>query len=167
MKNHRGTSKSTEKARESKKTLSNSGSCEIIDAIFNTNKTRGSIEKLLIEEWKCKICKKIFPDKSKLQRHSTAVHVSGEEKRSGNSPIEKLDFQQQKLREVEELLKKDNGDWKCKECSKTFSLKGDLRKHAEMHVTGLSFPCTRCSKIFPTRSRLADHKYLNHRGEKR
>ena len=84
-----------------------------------------------------------------------------EEKKQG----EISDLQKQKLKEVEEILVAENGRWKCKTCCRTFRKRDQVRKHAEIHVTGLSFPCKLCSKIFTTRMRLASHKHLNHRGD--
>ena len=70
--------------------------------------------------------------------------------------------QQQKLQEVEELLIKENGGWKCKECGKIATARSSLRLHAETHVSGLSFPCNHCSKSFNTRGRLGRHRSENH-----
>ena len=68
------------------------------------------------------------------------------------------DLQQQKLKEVEELTIKVNGGWKCRQCRKTFPDKGGIRRHAEIHVSGLSYPCDHCSKIFRNRASLYGHR---------
>ena len=70
--------------------------------------------------------------------------------------------QQQKLQEVEELLIKENGGWKCKECGKIATARSSLRLHAETHVSGLSFPCNHCSRTFNTRGRLGRQRSENH-----
>ena len=93
----------------------------------------------------------------KTEKRTDSQKQKLREAKSGNSQEKITEFQKQKLREVEALLIEDNGRWKCKECSKTTSEKWVLRKHAEIHVSGLSFPCKHCSKIFTTRSRLAVH----------
>ena len=80
------------------------------------------------------------------------------------NPEKNNDLQQQKLKEVEDLLIEENGSWRCKECNKINTRKTDLRKHAEMHVSGLSFPCPHCSMILTTRSRLACHMKEKHKG---
>ena len=49
-------------------------------------------------------------------------------------------LQQQKRKEDEDLLVAKNWRWKCKECGIVASTKGFLRKHAEIHVRGLSSP---------------------------
>ena len=84
-----------------------------------------------------------------------------EEKKQG----EISDLQKQKLKDVEEILVAENGRWKCKTCCRTFRRRGQVRTNAEIHVSGLSFHCKLCSKIFTTRMRLASHKHLNHRGD--
>ena len=81
------------------------------------------------------------------------------------TPDKISDLHQQKLKEVEELLVSENGHWKCKECNITSSAKGNLRMHAEIHVSGLNFPCKHCRKIFTTRVRLATHKHRKHRNK--
>ena len=58
---------------------------------------------------------------------------------------------QEKLKEVEELLIRENGGWKCKTCKKTHKRKDMLRRHAEIHVS-LSLPCNYCSEILTTRN---------------
>ena len=83
---------------------------------------------------------------------------------SVNQNVEISEIQKQKLKEVEELLiKVESGLWTCKTCKKTDRSKSALRKHAETHITGLSFPCQDCTEIFTTRGRLAHHKHENHR----
>ena len=114
----------------------------------------------------CSYCDERFTTKMRLSKHKRIKHRNIMKKNSENSQCEQSEFQKQKLREVEELLMEVNGVWKCKECNKTASEKCALRKHAEMHVSGLIFPCNHCSEIFPTRNRLAHHKFARHRGEK-
>ena len=77
---------------------------------------------------------------------------------------DKLNIQhQQKLIEVENFLTKENGQWKCKTCQKIFRKKDQFRRHAENHVSGLSFSCPHCSERFPTQSRRSSHKQDKHR----
>ena len=75
-----------------------------------------------------------------------------------HSKHEITDLQQQKLKEVEELLVEVNGGWKCKECKKTFPDRGRIRRHAEIHVSGLSYPCDHCSIILTNRASLHSHR---------
>ena len=56
--------------------------------------------------------------------------------------------------QIDELIEKVDGLWECKKCSKTFLVKGDARKHAEFHLTQISYACAVCSKTLRTRSGL-------------
>ena len=47
----------------------------------------------------------------------------------------------EKLKEVETLLRKVGNNWKCKICDKTFRYRAEVRYHAEIHVEGLSYQC--------------------------
>ena len=46
-----------------------------------------------------------------------------------------------KLQEVRDLLTLKEGLWKCKKCERSFKTKGNAYSHAEIHVSGLSYPC--------------------------
>ena len=76
---------------------------------------------------------------------------------------EKLDLQEQKLNEVEELMIKEKGQWKCKTCKKIFRKRSSCHRHAQNHVSGLSLPCIHCSESLPTQARLWTHKNEKHR----
>ena len=82
-----------------------------------------------------------------------------------NCPDERSDLHRQKLQEVEQLMIRENGIWRCKHCKKSFKKKDRLRRHAETHISGLSFACDHCSEYFKTRSKLAHHKFDNHSEE--
>ena len=144
----------------------------------------------------CQACSKICPNRKSLKNHFDNNHKveskSSEQNyqsettgsdRSANDIIDEIFktrtmnnkeeseksqeyLHQHKLREVEELLIKENGAWKCKTCQKTFQKKDRVRRHAELHVSDLSFPCKHCSEILTTRGRLALHIFNNHRGER-
>ena len=63
---------------------------------------------------------------------------------------------------VDDLVEKTDDGWRCKACGKTTKTL-DIRRHAEMHIEGLSFDCQLCDKTFRSRQILADHKRNNHR----
>ena len=67
------------------------------------------------------------------------------------------------LMKVEKILIKEKGQWKCKTCQKIFRKKDQLRRHAETHVSGLSFSCHHCTERFPTQARRSSHKQDKHR----
>ena len=59
---------------------------------------------------------------------------------------------------VDELLEKTEMGWKCKPCGKiTKSGSSNIRKHAEIHIDGLSFECQMCHKTFRSRVTLNNH----------
>ena len=64
---------------------------------------------------------------------------------------------------VDDLVEKTDDGWRCKACGKTSKKTSDIRRHAEMHIEGLSFDCQLCDKTFRSRQILADHKKNNHR----
>ena len=64
--------------------------------------------------------------------------------------------------QIEGLIEKTEGIWKCKMCEKTTKQKGEIRDHAEIHIDGNSQSCHICSKKFPTRHNLQMHIYSIH-----
>ena len=64
---------------------------------------------------------------------------------------------------VDDMIVKDGDIWVCKTCNKTAKYNTQIRKHVEMHIVGLSFPCLICGKIFRSRSHLSRHKFIEHK----
>ena len=58
---------------------------------------------------------------------------------------------------VAALLEQCEVGWKCKQCGKLASTKGNIELHAEAHVDGLSFDCSKCDESFSTRRKLNNH----------
>ena len=68
------------------------------------------------------------------------------------------------LREtINELIEKVPSGFECKCCGKTYAQSGDIRKHVEIHIEGLSYDCTQCEKSFRSRVLLTNHKQRSHR----
>ena len=68
------------------------------------------------------------------------------------------------LREtINGLIEKVTTGFECKCCGKTSSLSGDMRKHVEIHIEGLSYDCTLCEKSFRSHKLLNNHRQRNHR----
>ena len=67
-------------------------------------------------------------------------------------------------RAVDQLVVKVGDSWVCKTCDKSAKTNTQIRKHAEIHIEGLSFPCQQCGETFRSRkglsSHTAKHKYL-------
>ena len=66
-------------------------------------------------------------------------------------------------RAVDEIVMKIEDGWMCKACNKTVKQSSQIRKHAETHIEGLSFPCQLCGNSFRSRIQLGDHKRRSHR----
>merc|ERR1719481_596322 len=60
-------------------------------------------------------------------------------------------------KQLEEIVEKCMGLWKCKICNKTGKQKVNLKTHAEIHVQGMIYSCNECGKTFSTKSGLRTH----------
>ena len=65
-------------------------------------------------------------------------------------------------RAADQLVMKVGDSWVCKTCDKSAKTGGDIRKHAEIHIEGLSFPCQMCGDTFRSRKLLANHLSRKH-----
>ena len=65
-------------------------------------------------------------------------------------------------RAVDQLVMKVGDIWVCKTCDKSTKTSCDIRKHAEIHIEGLSFPCQLCGDTFRSRQILKHHKIKKH-----
>ena len=68
----------------------------------------------------------------------------------------------------EYVIRGEDGLYSCGYCDKYKNIKNfyNMRKHVEIHIEGLSFPCQSCAQTFKTRNMLAKHKHLQHRKKK-
>ena len=65
--------------------------------------------------------------------------------------------------QVEEMIEKSDGLWRCKVCGKsTRGQKQVMKQHVEIHIEGVSHACHICSKTFRTRPHLRCHVSNNH-----
>ena len=61
--------------------------------------------------------------------------------------------------DLNELYTKNGDLFACIKCGRTAKKSGDIRRHVEMHIEGLSFECPlNCGQTFRSRSQLKDHK---------
>ena len=58
---------------------------------------------------------------------------------------------------IDDLIKFDDGSHTCSVCGLTAKLKGDMKRHIETHIKGLSLPCQNCDTILTTRRALQRH----------
>merc|ERR1719245_754846 len=59
--------------------------------------------------------------------------------------------------QIDAMIEKQEGMWKCKVCSKISKNIGHIKEHAETHIEGMSHICQICSKTFPNRPGLRFH----------
>ena len=56
--------------------------------------------------------------------------------------------------------------WQCKVCQKTTKQKGDIKRHYEGHIEGVSYQCKSCPKSYKTSASLVVHKSRDHSKKK-
>ena len=59
--------------------------------------------------------------------------------------------------EVNELVNTENGVFICKACGKTGNDKSNMKRHAEIHIEGMSYSCPSCDKTFRSKNALNIH----------
>ena len=59
--------------------------------------------------------------------------------------------------QIERMIEKHEGLWKCKVCQKTAKLIGNIKIHAETHIERMSHTCHICSRTFPNRHGVRMH----------
>merc|ERR1712096_146677 len=59
--------------------------------------------------------------------------------------------------QIEQMMEKNEGLWKCKVCGKTGKNKAILKIHTETHIEGFSHTCHICNKTLSTRNSLNVH----------
>ena len=60
--------------------------------------------------------------------------------------------------QIGKIVFKSDDVWNCRECGKTTKTSSDIRRHAELHIEGLSFNCPLCQQSFQSRTKLKHHK---------
>ena len=69
---------------------------------------------------------------------------------------------EQKISEY--IVRGEDRKYSCGYCGKSgVRLAGDIKRHIETHLEGLSFPCQSCDKTFRSRDVLRRHNYRSHR----
>ena len=60
------------------------------------------------------------------------------------------------------IIQKVSGVWTCTVCGKNAKTPYLIKRHAEIHIEGVSHPCGHCGKIFRSRNNLQVHIFRNH-----
>ena len=66
--------------------------------------------------------------------------------------------------EINQIIEKNEGVWKCRLCEKTTYTNSAMRDHAESHITGMKHACHLCTKTFTSRPNLRTHVSHMHKG---
>jgi len=69
--------------------------------------------------------------------------------------------------ETDDMYKRVDDHWQCTVCHKTTKQKGDIKRHIEGHIEGISHSCKSCGKSYKTSASLVVHKSMEHRGLKK
>ena len=64
--------------------------------------------------------------------------------------------------QLEQMIEKNEGLWKCKVCGKKVLKKSNIKSHAETHIEGVAHICHICSKTVFTRNSLRKHIAQTH-----
>ncbi|XP_068203815.1 zinc finger protein 883-like [Palaemon carinicauda] len=147
---HKNTLKGHQKVHTGEKNFS----CEICEKKFTFKSSLK--EHIITSEGKtfpCNKCIEVFPRKSCLIYHKLVYHKRDKDKGPGTV-----------TRRLTKLFK--TGDsFVCKICSKEFSIRYHLTRHARVHVEK-SFMCEYCGKKFRIRNHLETHITI-HTGERK
>ena len=59
--------------------------------------------------------------------------------------------------QINQIIEKNEGKWKCRLCGKISQNIHVITRHAETHIDGLSYACRFCPKIFQSKNGLNSH----------
>ena len=62
-----------------------------------------------------------------------------------------------------ELVVKENDTYRCTVCEKTSNSKFNIKRHLEIHLSGLSYDCHICGKNLRSSNALQLHKSRTHK----
>ena len=100
------------------------------------------------------------------------------EKITANKVIEALDDKPRNIRsyplqlqdgkeiqqKIKHMIEKSlDGSFNCSVCGKTGKDHSNMKKHVEIHVEGLSYPCQSCNHTFRSKDSLRSHMYRSHK----
>ena len=66
-------------------------------------------------------------------------------------------------KKIRQLYERKYGVFSCLACDHTANDGSNIKRHIEVHLEGLSYPCTECNKEFRTKNRLGSHKSSYHK----
>jgi hypothetical protein len=109
----------------------------------------------------CPVCKKIFRDKGKLNRHVRSVHEKSTKVKC--KECGKLFSSRDAMNYHVNNIHKKIGQRKCVQCDKICSNAGNLKKHiSKMHDKTTGVTCNICEKKFSNSCNLTQHILIVH-----
>ena len=123
-----------------KTTVKGTDSLKIKDSEYIT----GNVVKLEKDETVASEC-----NKDSFEKHSSSNLVSLNEN-SGNILVSNQSDMDKLKTQIESMSERvDEGDfkWKCSVCGKKTKLRGDIKRHVEKHIKGMTYACSQCGKV--------------------
>ena len=118
---------------------------ELTRVIENKNETYAQNSEYLYDDY---AEEKVFSG-SKDEKYNTATKMDkGNPELSTNNAFSL---------QINKMIEKNDGVWRCKICGKTTTKTTIIRQHAEIHIEGMSFACHICSKTYTSRHTLKCH----------
>ncbi|KAI5638063.1 zinc-finger double domain-containing protein [Phthorimaea operculella] len=120
----------------------------------------------------CGVCYKHFATVTSLRNHMKRCPMlkqKSDENVRSDRDCKKEEIYNSNIGKEENCAKKNaeeklvkNSDIKCQVCSKTFTLKANLRRHMNVHSENKMYPCDKCDMSFHRKDYLVKHNSLKH-----
>ena len=103
------------------------------------------------------------PKNNPIQRHKSVINQDQTTTTLSPTTFSQSSTYEEAKKAVDEIVMKIEDGWMCKTCNKTAKQSSQIRKHAETHIEGLSFPCQLCGDSFRSRINLGHHMQKIHK----
>ena len=90
------------------------------------------------------------------------INTKAEDERSFTVAIDGQDESEVQSK-IDEILTKSDGIITCTACGKSGTHPGNMRKHVQIHVQGLSYSCPICNRRFRSKNSLQCHNGVFHK----
>ena len=64
---------------------------------------------------------------------------------------------------IDEILTKTDGVITCTACGKSGTHPGNMKRHVQTHIEGLSYTCNICNKSFRSKNSFQNHNGIYHK----